>query len=431
MIGGVGVWFTYNYNMAQLNNQRILEEAKLSYQKSESERMKAEEPWKRKQSELQTLKEFIPYIAGSAKEPATPEQRAVALAVIQTLTTPEISIKLAQMFPKEGSDRYLSVLSSAADTPEDRAAATMALGFVAQQMRIGNLRKLGCNVTTVRNRPARFMARPPDAAIIQLPIEPGDELIIECRELKTDPASLAQLHEILKTLDNVVALGLDDLPLGDDAVRLFYVYTGLRALSLRGTKVTDRGLEKIGDLKNLERLDLEGTAVTDAGVRNLLELKALKSVNLRGTKVGGEGAAQLAGLARLETLVLGDGPISEQQFASIKGNSKLNDVGDPGSPFSPKRDMTLGQFLAVRKLTKHIRVLRHGDPWWPIPERVSDHDAARARRRGPDRLPGRPAEPSRADPDNDRVFEYHRQRDLSTPGTGKLGGFDDWARHHR
>lgn len=105
VIGGVGVWLTHSNNMAQLKNQRFFEGERLSRQKSESESLKTEEDWKRKHTELQTLKELIPIIAGSAKEPDAPDQRSLTLVFARKLMTPEVSSILAEFFPQAGFGR--------------------------------------------------------------------------------------------------------------------------------------------------------------------------------------------------------------------------------------------------------------------------------------------------------------------------------------
>lgn len=70
------------------------------------------------------------------------------------------------------------------------------------------------------------------------------------------------------------------------------------------TNLSDRGLEQIKDMKNLERLGLGKTAVTDAGMQYLKNMDKLYSLKLSDTKVTDEGLAQLSGLKNLRGLGL-------------------------------------------------------------------------------------------------------------------------------
>jgi len=69
--------------------------------------------------------------------------------------------------------------------------------------------------------------------------------------------------------DDVVAVGLRDLPTTDADLELLRDLPDLRQLSIRRTNVTDAGLEHLKGLKHLEYLGLEGTNVTDEGVKKL------------------------------------------------------------------------------------------------------------------------------------------------------------------
>ena len=64
-------------------------------------------------------------------------------------------------------------------------------------------------------------------------------------------------------------------------------------LHLERTKITDKGLEQIKGLENLEYLNLYGTEIGDAGLDYLTNLKKLKSLYLWQTKVTDEGVKKL------------------------------------------------------------------------------------------------------------------------------------------
>lgn len=72
---------------------------------------------------------------------------------------------------------------------------------------------------------------------------------------------------------------------GDDDIDRLRSLPHLTSLSLRGTRVTDRGLIKLAELNQLTRIELNHTNVTEAGVRHLLEMPNLTLLDLRNTGV--------------------------------------------------------------------------------------------------------------------------------------------------
>lgn len=83
----------------------------------------------------------------------------------------------------------------------------------------------------------------------------------------------------------------DDL----DLERMFWngEMTGLTALGLAGTDVTDSGLPLLENTPKLALLDLEQTAVTDEGLANLPPLESLKTIRLNGSQVTESGVSSL------------------------------------------------------------------------------------------------------------------------------------------
>jgi hypothetical protein len=80
----------------------------------------------------------------------------------------------------------------------------------------------------------------------------------------------------------------------------------LRHLDLSGTSITDRGLEVLRALPQLETVSLAWTKVTDAGVANLSGCERLSNVDLQGTPSGDGALRALAGKARLCQLRTGN-----------------------------------------------------------------------------------------------------------------------------
>jgi hypothetical protein len=90
------------------------------------------------------------------------------------------------------------------------------------------------------------------------------------------------------------------------------------ALSDRGTKVTDAGLERLKAVKGLRRLHLSGTAVTDAGLAHLAGLKGLRHLYLGHTAIGDDGLEHLAGLPVLTGLQLHGTKVTADGVAKLQ-----------------------------------------------------------------------------------------------------------------
>jgi hypothetical protein len=80
----------------------------------------------------------------------------------------------------------------------------------------------------------------------------------------------------------------------------------LRYLDLSGTGITDRGLEVLRALPELETVSLAWTRVTDIGVAHLSRCERLSNVDLQGTSSGDGALRALAGKARLRQLRTGN-----------------------------------------------------------------------------------------------------------------------------
>ena len=65
---------------------------------------------------------------------------------------------------------------------------------------------------------------------------------------------------------NLLRLGLDSLPVTNDALPVIAKHTQLRALYLFDTKISDAGLKQLAGLKELKILMLTGSSVTQSGV---------------------------------------------------------------------------------------------------------------------------------------------------------------------
>jgi serine/threonine-protein kinase len=91
--------------------------------------------------------------------------------------------------------------------------------------------------------------------------------------------------EDLKDLNRLQWLQLAGTHVTDAGLKHLKDFKDLKVLILSGTRVTDAGLEHLKGLKELDFLDLSGTRVTDAGLKHLKDLKRLRRLTLHGTQV--------------------------------------------------------------------------------------------------------------------------------------------------
>ena len=92
----------------------------------------------------------------------------------------------------------------------------------------------------------------------------------------------------------------------------------LTQLSLDGARITDASLPLIAQQRGLEELDLSNTAVTDKGVERLLGLTTLKVLWLSNTQITDDTLERLAGLQSLEFLAVDGTGVSEAARLALR-----------------------------------------------------------------------------------------------------------------
>lgn len=109
--------------------------------------------------------------------------------------------------------------------------------------------------------------------------------------------------ERLKGLDQLQDLNLFAAEFITDAALAFLRGNRqLKTLNLRGTDVTDTSLAYIAELPHLTALDISFTQITDVGLEHLASLAQLEELNLGGNKISGVGLHVLKLLPRLRKL---------------------------------------------------------------------------------------------------------------------------------
>ena len=88
----------------------------------------------------------------------------------------------------------------------------------------------------------------------------------------------------------------------DAAVAFLRPHRGLRRLNLRGTDVTDTSLQYVAQLTALQKLDISQTQISDPGIELLAPLAQLEDLNLGGNKISGVSLNVLKLLPKLKKL---------------------------------------------------------------------------------------------------------------------------------
>jgi Leucine-rich repeat (LRR) protein len=109
--------------------------------------------------------------------------------------------------------------------------------------------------------------------------------------------------ERLKALDQLEDLNLYAAEFITDAALAFLRgHHQLKSLNLRGTDVTDTSLAYVAELTSLRSLDISFTQITDVGLEHLASLSQLEELSLGGNKISGVGLHVLKLLPKLKKL---------------------------------------------------------------------------------------------------------------------------------
>lgn len=157
----------------------------------------------------------------------------------------------------------------------------------------------------------------------------------ECKITNAGPAHLAGLTN-LRTLR---LSGKDGgTTVDDEGLVALAKLTKLKVLGLDFLWVSEKGLEGLGELQDLEELYLAQTLVDDGSLATLARFPRLKKLRISKTQVTGEGLTHLAKLTQLEELDLSEcSQLEDDGLARLSGMTQLTrlnlwrvQIGDAG-----------------------------------------------------------------------------------------------------
>lgn len=131
--------------------------------------------------------------------------------------------------------------------------------------------------------------------------------------------------EHLRQLTSLRLLWLDDTQVTDAGLENLTGLTNLGWLSLRHDKITDTGLEHLKGLRKLFVLKLMATEISDAGLMHLKELTDLAALELTGTSISGTGLEHLEG-SKITWLWIDSTNLTNANMVHLEGMTKLESV---------------------------------------------------------------------------------------------------------
>lgn len=148
-----------------------------------------------------------------------------------------------------------------------------------------------------------------DAGVAQLEEHPSLEAIDVGFSLFTDGG-----FEPLTTIPNLKELACGGNKVTDVGLNSLRLMPGLRKLDLSGAQrtdsglwaatLTDRGVDAVATLTNLEELRIRGAKITDLGSAKLGALKLLRVLDVSETQLSSSGLKSVTAMVKLEQLSL-------------------------------------------------------------------------------------------------------------------------------
>ncbi len=262
--------------------------------------------------------------------------RQEGVASIESLPGGRILIKAADLSTARGiADDDLRQLALLTEIEQVSLAGTKITrdGLLALT-RLKKLRQL--DLGTIELPPAAVSAlrvalpecnivlrEPVDALFARQVLAAGGEVSVRAAD---DGKTLENIREAAQLPANrfiLLSVKLDDDAAANDAL-LEHVgeLPGLQSLYLANAPVTDKGVERIVQCKQLRVLGLSGTKTTAAGIAALAPLQ-LQQLYLANTDIGGEGIRRLGNLASLTHLSLQGVKLADDDLAPLKRLTRL------------------------------------------------------------------------------------------------------------
>ena len=127
--------------------------------------------------------------------------------------------------------------------------------------------------------------------------------------------------DVAEQLVTVVEFSLDGSAVTDRDLDAICALTNVESVTLSRTDISDAGLQRLRGLTRLRILSLDHTSVTDQGLEHLTGLTNLEELSLGGTRITDVGLAQLATLPSLQELSIWKTSITDARVAALRRSS--------------------------------------------------------------------------------------------------------------
>jgi len=153
----------------------------------------------------------------------------------------------------------------------------------------------------------------------------------------TDDSGLVSLMPRLSALQHLRALSLRSTDVSDRGVCGLAALHCIEVLSLASTDISDEALRCVSTkLPRLKSLYLGSTKVSDNGLIHLLELRSLNSLGLAYTEIGDEGLQVLGELPNIQTLDLEGTKITDKALSTLANCNELRELELGGTDVTPE-----------------------------------------------------------------------------------------------
>src|SRR5579862_4471403 len=142
---------------------------------------------------------------------------------------------------------------------------------------------------------------------------------LSLRRTRVTDRGLKQLGK----LKSLVKLHLYSPQTTDASMKVLGPLVGLMELYIGRNKITDAGLKQVGELKNLTVLHVESTEITDAGLQEIGKLRKMFELNVSGTRITDAGLSELEDLDDLGELDLSQTRITDAGLKQIRRHAKM------------------------------------------------------------------------------------------------------------
>ena len=248
-------------------------------------------------------------------------------------------LKILYLFESPVTDagmQYLSQVSTLEEIQAIRVGAITDEG-VGYLTALPNLKRLNMYHEPLTNRSLQMLSQMQSLESLDLPFEgitdEGVAALANLRQLKrlwvcawsNSPLTDRSL-EAVSGLGNLEALTMSGTGFTDEGMQHLLKLKHLKEIVCTAPNVTDTGFATLGRLENLEQLSWGSeTKVTLAGVNHLSRLKKLKSLSLRNIRKG-DVVLDIGGMESLESLTISTTWRSNRDTHTIEFSESFTDA---------------------------------------------------------------------------------------------------------